>query len=95
VTAVEEPTPTRQELRAILANPDSTQEQVLQVKLILAKRIANGTNAVRQVCERYHLTPEQSEKLITGHESMMGEMEAKAASEARRLEQLLAELHGE
>ncbi len=90
---MEEPTPTRQELRAILANPASTQEQVIQAKLVLAKRILNGPSAVRQVCERYHLTPEQSEKLIAWHENTMGELQARAAAEARRLERLLAELH--
>jgi len=92
---VEEQTPTRQELRAVLADPDSTQEQILQAKLVLAQRIANGTSRVRQVCEDYRLTPEQAEKLITSHGNTMGALEAKAAREARRLEQSLAELHGE
>lgn len=87
--------PTRQELRAIIADPRSTQEQVLQAKLVCAKRVTNGADTVRQVCEHYGLPLEQTEKLITGHESIMGDMEAKAAKEARRLERLLAELHGE
>ena len=95
MTAVEEPAPTRQELRAILANPDSTQEQVLRVKLILAKRIANGSNATREICDKYHLTPEQASNLIAQHSSHSVKREAWAKEEVQRLEQLLAELHGE
>jgi len=92
---VEETTPARQELHAILADPASSQEQIIQAKIVLARRILNGPNAVRQVCERHRLTPEQSGRLMTGHESRMGELEATTAAQTQRLESLLAELQGD
>ncbi len=89
---MEEPMPTRQELRAIITDPRSTQEQVLQAKLVCARRATDGAEAVRQICERYGLTREQTEELTAAHRNTMGGLEARAREGARQLEQLLAEL---
>ena len=92
---VKEPTPTWQELRAVLANPESTQEQVLQVKLILAKRLANGSNAIHEICNKYHLTPEQAGNLIAQRSSHSIEQEVWAKEEVQGIERSLAKLQGE
>ncbi len=84
------PNATRQELRAILANPHSTREQTMQVKLFLARRIADGPNKIKQVCERYKLSPKKSAELIAGHRERLGKLEAWAEQEVQALEQLLA-----
>jgi hypothetical protein len=86
----------RQELRAILANPESTQEQVIQAQLILARRIAGGSAAVRQICVEYDLLPEQSSSIIARHQLRMGAVEEKARDAIQHLEQLLTEItHGQ
>jgi len=89
---MEKSTPTRDELRAVLANPESTEKQVTQAKLVLANRIASGNSAVRLLCEQNHLSPEQAERLIASHKKRMGGMELSAAEQVRKLKQLLAEL---
>ena len=59
---LEKPTPTCNEIRAVLAEPTSTQKQRIEVKLILAKRVASGKNRVRQICEHYQLTTDKTDE---------------------------------
>ena len=84
-----EPTPARDELRAISADPASSKKQVTEAKLVLCRRIANGTERVRQVCEHFDLTPEQTEKMVSSHQHTMSKAEAKAAEEVKQLERVL------
>jgi hypothetical protein len=89
---MEERRRSRQELRAILANPESTQEQVIQAKLTLSRRIAEGSAAVRQVCVEYDLSPEPSCAIMAGHQLRMGTFEDQARDSIQHLEQLLIRL---
>lgn len=90
-----EASPTRQELRAVLANPESTPKQVLQAKLVLAKRLANLSNALQKAYDKYRLTPEQIADFIAQRNHYSLEREAWAKEEMQRLEQSLAELRKE
>ena len=81
-----------QELRAILADPGSKPEQVIQAKLTAARRIADGPNITRQICSKYGLAPEQAAEMMAGHLERMGELEAWSGQEVQRLERLLAQL---
>ena len=83
----------RQEIRAILANPKSTQKQVIQAKLTLAQRMAEGSTAVREICVKYNLSEEQSSKIIDNHQLLMGTNEKRAKQTVQELEQLLRQLH--
>ena len=86
---------TRDEVRALLADPRSTKKQILESKLMLLNRAANGAYAVQQVCEHYHLTTEQTESLVASDQNIMAELRARAAEEARNVEQILMELNEE
>jgi len=92
---MQDPGQTRQELRAILANPQSSREQVLRAKLTLANRIADGPNGVREICARYGLSPEKSAEIIAGHQERAGSLEAWAEQEVQRLERLLVQTRAE
>lgn len=89
---MKEPTPTRDEIRAVLANPASTERQIIEAKLVLGRRIANGADKVRQICEQYHLTPEQTAETLSSHQRIMSRVEDKAAEEVQRLEHALKEM---
>ena len=82
----------RHELRSLLADPKSTQGQILRVKIVLAKRIANGPNEVAEICDKYRLTQEQTEKLLSKHHGRAAAIEAKAERAARGFERLLGQL---
>ena len=82
----------RQEIRDVLANPGSTQEQVIQAKLILARRIADGSTAVREICAEYDLSKEQSSEIIANHQLLIGALEEKSKQAIQDLEQLLRQL---
>ena len=86
-----EPTPTRNEIRAVLADPASTRKQRIEAKLILAKRVASGTDRVRQICEHYQLPPDKTDEMVLRHQRTMGGAEAGAAEDVQRLERALEE----
>lgn len=90
--AWEEPTPTRAEIRAILANPESTTRQVLEAKLVLLKRIMGRDAAIRKVCEQYRLTPEQTAEMLARYSVAFAALETLAAERAQKVEQALKDL---
>ncbi len=82
---------TRQELHAIFSNPASTQEQRIQAKLILCKRISGTPGRIRQFLET--LPPEIAEPMRVNHpRTFVVELAIQAEQEKRRLEALLAQL---
>lgn len=90
--ALEEPTPTRAEIRAILANPRSTPRQILEAKLVLLKRMTRLEDTIRQVCERYRLTPEQTADMLARRHTASVALEAFAADKLQQVEQALKDL---
>ena len=89
---MEEPTPTRAELRALLANPESTPRQILEAKLVLLKRMTGQDDRIRQVCERYHLTPEQTADMLAKYHATSVILETLAAEQTQKVEQALRDL---
>ena len=92
---LEEPSPTRNEVRTLLADPKSTKKQILEAKLMLLERVINGAYAVQQICEYYRLTAEQTETLVASDQKIMTGMRTRAAEKLRNVEQLLTELNEE
>lgn len=84
-------TPSRQELRAILSNPASTQEQKIQAKLILCQRISSVPERVRRFINT--LPPEVGEPMRAKHpQPFTLELALQAEQEAQRLRALLTRL---
>ncbi len=92
---LEEPLPTRNEVRALLTDPKSTKKQILEAKLMLLKRVMNGADAVQQICEHYRLTAEQTENLAASDQKIMAGLRMRAAEKLRNVERLLTELNEE
>lgn len=88
---MEEQTPTRQEIRAVLADPESTPRQILEAKLILLKRMTGHENKIRQICARYRLTPEQTKGMLARYHTASVTIEAWAVEQMRRVEEALTE----
>ncbi len=89
---MEEPTPTRSELRAILANPESTTRQILKSKLVLLKRMTGLEDRIRRVCEEYRLTPEQTAEMLARRHTASVALEAFAADKLQQVEQALRDM---